>query len=68
MNVHAPELHDYERLSPYKNSERDKYLRETVGIDPAILAAELGVSARFVEQRQRQLGLRRCKNPRQSNV
>lgn len=40
--------------------ERDAFLRENVGIDPAILAAELKVSTRFVYIYQRKLGLRRC--------
>jgi hypothetical protein len=39
---------------------RDAFLRANVGIDPAILAAELGVSIRFVCCYQRKLGLRLC--------
>ncbi len=39
---------------------RDAFLRENVGVDPAILAAELRVSVRFVHTYQRKLGLRLC--------
>lgn len=42
------------------NPARDAFLRENVGIDPAILATQLGVSTRFVYTYQRKLGLRLC--------
>ena len=43
----------------YQNGDLDAYLREHVGIDPAILAADLGISRRHVEAYQRKLGLRK---------
>jgi hypothetical protein len=43
----------------YQTPEMDKHIRETVGIDPAILAAELGWHEGQVLAYQRQLGVRR---------
>lgn len=40
--------------------ERDEFLRENHGVDPAILADSLGVIERFVIGYQRKLGLRKC--------
>ena len=60
VRVYAPELFErkYDKYHPWKR--RDAYFRATAGVDPAILAAELGVSERFVRTRQRKLGLRKC--------
>ncbi len=54
--VHAPDL--FEPRSPFR--KRDGFFRANAGVDPAILAAELGVTERFVRTRQRKLGLRQC--------
>ena len=43
--------------TPCPDSE---WLRATFGVDPAILAAEKGLTERTVRARQRQLGLRKC--------
>lgn len=42
--------------------EKDDYIRQNRGIEPAMLADDLGVTERFVVQRQRKLGLRLCCN------
>lgn len=42
----------------YQNPETDAFLRETVGVDPALLAADLGVSEIQVRAYQRRLGVR----------
>jgi hypothetical protein len=42
-----------------KSQEVDTIIRETAGIDPAILGAETGLSQLVVKARQRQLGQRR---------
>jgi hypothetical protein len=58
----------------YQNAENDALIRETVGIDPAILVADLHLSAGHIRTYQRKLGLRkftgnepargiRCKSP-----
>ncbi len=60
MSVRAPEL--FERRLPIQQTKHDAALRAAVGIDPAILAADLGVSERFVMRRQRKLGLRPFRN------
>lgn len=56
--VRAPELFEPKT----RPSKHDAFLRAHIGIDPAILASDLGVSERFVRQRQRKLGLRKCCN------
>jgi hypothetical protein len=43
----------------YQTEELDDFLRANRGIDSAILAAELGMSANQIKAYQRQLGLRR---------
>lgn len=43
----------------YQTKAMDAFLRETVGIDPAVLAIDAGMSANRVEAYQRQLGLRK---------
>ena len=48
------------RLPAYRTPDRDAFLRANVGIDPAILAAELGLSTRFIYCYQRKLGIRAC--------
>ncbi len=60
--VHAPEL--FEPKMAKRTRVRAKFLREIVGIDPAILADELGLKEITVRTMQRKLGLRKCSNPR----
>lgn len=43
----------------YQTKERDTFLRETVGVDSAILAQEMGLGRNRVEAYQRKLGLRK---------
>ncbi len=38
--------------------ERDQFLRDHIGIDPAVIAATLGFTERFIISYQRKLGLR----------
>jgi hypothetical protein len=40
----------------------ERQLRERVGIDPALIAAELGLKERTVVRLQVKLGLRGCRN------
>ena len=54
--IHAPDF--YEPKKKWRTKKRDKFLRENVGIDPAILAYDLGASASFVMRYQRKLGVR----------
>lgn len=58
MSVRAPEL--FERRAPIQQTKHDAVLRASVGVDPAILAADLGVTESFIRRRQRKLGLRPC--------
>jgi hypothetical protein len=46
------------RESSYETPENEKHLRESQGIDSALLAADLGISPLHVEAYQRKLGLR----------
>ena len=55
--VHAPELYPRKRPKIY-TAQRDQFLRENVGIDPAILAVTLGFTERYIISYQRKLGLR----------
>jgi hypothetical protein len=49
----------------YQTAELAQHLRDTVGIDPAILAADLkGVSEPQIKSFQRRLGLRKLTDPR----
>lgn len=43
----------------YQTQELDAFLRDTVGIDPALIGIDAGMSANRVEAYQRQLGLRK---------
>ena len=45
---------------PMYTEERDAYLRENVGIDPAVLAEALGLHVRSIYVYQRKLGIRKC--------
>ena len=45
-----------------RNRRRNAYLRANRGVDPALLAADLGVSEWFVVRVQRKLGLRAVRN------
>jgi hypothetical protein len=65
--IHAPDF--YEPRKNWRTKKRDEFLRENVGIDPAILADGLGVSERFVISYQRKLGIRRLTgNPPRKGV
>ena len=63
-NVHAPELYTPRWHLQGRTPERDAYLRENHFIDPAILAADLGLNTRFVVIYMRKLGLRSCERIR----
>ena len=54
--IHCPDF--YEPKKKWRTKERDEFIRENIGIDPAILADGLGLSERFVISYQRKLGLR----------
>ena len=62
--VHAPELYTPRWHLPGRTPERDAYLRENHFVDPAILAADLGLNTRFVVVYMRKLGLRNCERRR----
>lgn len=55
-NITAPDL--FQRKRNRKLKEHDEYIRQNKGICPAILAADLDVTERFVVSRQRKLGVR----------
>ncbi len=42
----------------YHTPERDKLLRETAGVDPAMLVTETGLSEAVIRAYQRRLGVR----------
>lgn len=42
----------------YQNVENDRIIRESTGVDPALLAADLGVSEVHIRAYQRRLGVR----------
>jgi hypothetical protein len=61
MSVWAPEL--WPRRSPYDRQRvHDDAIRAARGVDPAIIADQLGVTETFVRRRQRKLGLRNCRS------
>ena len=60
MTVLAPDLFTPRFKVRGRTAERDAYLREFHFVDPAILAAELGLTARFIVVYMRKLGLRTC--------
>jgi hypothetical protein len=66
MSVWAPEL--WPRRSPYDRQRvHDDAIRAAGGVDPAIIADQLGVTETFVRRRQRKLGLRKCRStPREA--
>lgn len=43
----------------YQTGEMDEFLRETAGVDAAILSADLGICRAHVEACQRRIGLRK---------
>lgn len=43
----------------YQNPETDAFLRETVGVDAAILVADLHINASQIHAYQRRLGIRK---------
>ena len=55
-SINAPDL--FQRKRNRKLKENDEYIRQNKGICPAILAANLDVTERFVIIRQRKLGVR----------
>jgi len=57
-NVYAPEFYTPRWHLPGRTPERDRYLRENHFVDPAILAADLGLHTRFIVLYMRKLGLR----------
>jgi len=62
--VVAPELYTPRRKLRGRTPERDAYLRENHFVDPAILAADLGLKPQFVVVYLRKLGLRNCERAR----
>jgi hypothetical protein len=56
QNICAPDL--FQRKRNPKLKEHDAYILQNSGICPAILAADLDVTERFVVSRQRKLGVR----------
>ena len=65
-NVRAPEL--YEPKVAKRHRRHEAYLRAHQGVDPAIMAIELGISEVSVRTAQRKLGLRGCRNPRSAEA
>ena len=55
-SIRAPEL--YPRKQKWRTKERDEYLLQNKGIDPVLLAEDLGVSESFVLRYQRKIGVR----------
>lgn len=47
-----------------KNPQRDAYLIANRGVDPFLLAQELGVTERYIRTQQLRLRLRVARNPR----
>ncbi len=67
QNIFAPDL--FQRRRNPKLKEHDAYILQNRGICPAILAADLDVTERFVVSRQRKLGVRPFTgNPRKGAV
>lgn len=62
--VHAPEFHIPFWKPRGRTPERDAYLRENHFVDPAILAADLGLKPRFIVVYMRKLKLRTCERGR----
>lgn len=58
--VRAPELYAVAWKCHGRTAERDAYLRENYLVDPAILAADPGLTVRFIVVYLRKLGLRTC--------
>jgi hypothetical protein len=54
----------------YQTVELDAFIRETAGVDPSILAQEIGLASPFVRAYQRQLGVRKIGGnpPRKSRI
>lgn len=62
--IFAPDLFIPKRIRlPGYTQARERYLRDHQGIDVAILAADLGLTERYVIQFQRYLGLRKLTSP-----
>lgn len=58
VRIFAPEL--FTRKKRYESPERERHLRENAGVDPVLLAADLGLHVEVVKAYQRKLGLRLC--------
>ena len=57
MKIRCPDLYPRKKHQMYTDRVAN-YLRQNIGIDPAILAQDLGLSLRFIISYQRKLGLR----------
>jgi hypothetical protein len=57
-NVYAPELYPRKKSRLVKRHEAQ--MAGTLGVDPAIIADQLGLQVRTVCSIQRKLGLRQC--------
>jgi hypothetical protein len=66
MIIVAPDLFPLKRSRRYTR-ERDAFLRESKGVDSAILADALGLTERFVIIYQRKLGIRPFSIPGRRN-
>jgi len=64
ISVHAPELYAAVWKCKGRTPERDAYLRENRFVDPVILAADLGLTPRFIVVYMRKLKLRTCERER----
>ncbi len=62
MAVHAPEL--WEPRLPRRYAIHAQFIRDNHGVDPAMLAADLGIQEMTVRTIQRKLGLRGCSSQR----
>lgn len=61
MRVYAPEL--WEPKKSRQTRKHEDELRDTKGIDPEILSADLGLQVRTICTIQRKLGIRACTDP-----
>ncbi len=56
--VNTKSTMNVDRPRRYRSAERDKYLRENIGVDPTLLALDLGMAVSCVINYQRRLGIR----------
>ena len=52
----------------YRTPERDQIISESAGVDPAILAIDIGIPVHHVRAYQRALGVRALSNPRKVKI